>query len=433
MKDSRITKLGEQLLELATKSGAEYAEVYQSSSLSKPAIFEANRLKQLEVAQSEGTALRLWRNNCPGLAVAYGQVDPQALVEKAIALSQLNPPETPELASPKTAVYPDFGTNVEVEELIKIGKIAIARIRELYPEVLCSAEFECEAETTCLLNSQGLHCQYTDLTLSSYLGVEWVRGDDFLGIYDGQEARNELKIDQIVKDILQKLTWAITNTESPKGKLPVLFTPKAATLLWSVIGEATNGKRVVEASSPWSEILASQVVSECLSISQQPDIGPYSCPFDDEGTLTQSFTLIEKGKLKQFYSDRATGRALGMNSTGNGFRPGLGRYPTPDLVNFLIEPGQGSLPDLIANIDEGIVIDQILGGGADISGDFSVNIDLGYRIKNGEIVGRVKDTMVAGNVYTALKQVIALGGDATWNGSSYTPSIVVNGLSVVSS
>ncbi|MEC4983383.1 MAG: TldD/PmbA family protein [Oscillatoria sp. PMC 1076.18] len=428
-----MTKLGERLLELATKSGAEYAEVYQSSSLSKPAIFEANRLKQLEVAQSEGTALRLWRNNCPGLAVAYGQVDPQALVEKAIALSQLNPPETPELAAPKTAIYPDFGTEIEVEELIKIGKNAIARIRELYPEVLCSAEFECEAETTCLLNSQGLHCQYTDLTLSSYLGVEWVRGDDFLGIYDGQEARNELEINQIVKNILQRLTWAKTNTASPQGKLPILFTPKAATLLWSVVCEATNGKQVVEASSPWSEKLASKVVSETLSISQQPDTGPYSCPFDDEGTFTKSFSLIEKGQLKQFYSDRATGRALGINSTGNGFRPGLGRYPTPDLVNFLIEPGQGSLPDLISNLDEAIVVDQILGGGADISGDFSVNIDLGYHLKNGQIIGRVKDTMIAGNVYTALKQVIALGGDATWNGSSYTPSIVVNGLSIVSS
>jgi PmbA protein len=76
------------------------------------------------------------------------------------------------------------------------------------------------------------------------------------------------------------------------------------------------------------------------------------------------------------------------------------------------------------------VIDQMLGGGAGISGEFSVNIDLGYRIQNGQIVGRVKDTMVAGNVYTALKNLIELGGDADWNGSCYTPSVIVDGLSV---
>ena len=52
--------LVEQLLELSIKLGAEAAEVYESKSLSRPVFFEANRLKQLETSQSEGTALRLW-------------------------------------------------------------------------------------------------------------------------------------------------------------------------------------------------------------------------------------------------------------------------------------------------------------------------------------------------------------------------------------
>jgi PmbA protein len=71
----------------------------------------------------------------------------------------------------------------------------------------------------------------------------------------------------------------------------------------------------------------------------------------------------------------------------------------------------------------------MLGGGNGISGDFSINVDLGYRVKNGQIIGRVKDTMVAGNVYTVLKQLVALGSDADWNGSCYTPSLIVEGLS----
>jgi len=42
----------------------------------------------------------------------------------------------------------------------------------------------------------------------------------------------------------------------------------------------------------------------------------------------------------------------------------------------------------------------------------------------------VKDTMLAGNVYAALKHLIDLGGGAQWNGSCYTPSLIVGGLSV---
>jgi len=69
----------------------------------------------------------------------------------------------------------------------------------------------------------------------------------------------------------------------------------------------------------------------------------------------------------------------------------------------------------------------MLGGGSSIS-DFSINVDLGFLVQNGQVVGRVKDTMVAGNVYTALKHVVA-PGDAEWNGSCYTPSVIVEGPS----
>ena len=101
--------LPEQLLELAARSGADAAEVFQSRSLSRPVFFEANRLKQLESADSEGTALRLWKNGCPGLAVAYGPVEAQALVDRAIALSQLNEPEDVELAPASQLIYPEIG------------------------------------------------------------------------------------------------------------------------------------------------------------------------------------------------------------------------------------------------------------------------------------------------------------------------------------
>jgi PmbA protein len=421
----------EQLLTLARQAGAEAAEVYYSRSLSHPVFFEANRLKQLESSESDGTALRLWREGCPGLAVAYGPADPQALVDKAIALSHLNPPETPELNEAHTAIYPTVGESLEVQTLIEIGKTAIAQIRDQYPEVLCSGELECEEDTTLLMNSKGLHCQYSDIAISYYFGVEWIRGEDFLAVYDGEYSRGKLQPDQIVQQLLQRLVWAKTNATATTGKVPVLFTPNAATLLWGTVVSALSGKRVQEKSSPWSDKIGQNVLADCLTLYQDPTFSPYDCPFDDEGTATQVLPLITQGRIEQFYSDRTTARLLGCQSTGNGFRPGLGNYPTPSLVNLIVEPGEGSLMDLIGQIDNGLLIDQSLGGGPDISGDFSINVDLGYRIEKGQIVGRVKDTMIAGNVYSLLKQILALGSDRQWNGSCYTPSLLIEDLSVV--
>lgn len=421
----------EKILDLALKAGASHAEVYQSQSFSRPVFFEANRLKQLESSQSEGTALRLWREGCPGLAVAYGLVEPEVLVEKAIALSYLNSPETIELTESRTAIYPELGTLVAVEKLVEMGKNAIAQIRDAYSDVICSAEFECEQETTILMNSQGLHCEYTDISTSYFLGVELVRGEDFLAIYDGEYTRNQLNPNTVIEQIIQRLNWAESNVAPLTGKVPILLTSNAATMLWSTIAAALNGKRVLEKSSPWSESLGKLIASEMITLSQKPDVEPYSCPFDDEGTPTQFLSLITQGQLQQFYTDRTIGKELGIGTTGNGFRPSLGHYPTPDLVNLLIEPGQSSFAELISHLDHGLIIDQMLGGGADISGSFSINVDLGYRVEKGKIVGRVKDTMVAGNVYTALKEVVALGNDNRWNSSCYTPSLIVESFSVV--
>ena len=111
----------EQLLTLAKRAGAEDAEVFQSRSQSRPVSFEANRLKQLESTQADGTALRIWKNGRPGLIVAYGEVEAQTLVDRAITLSDLNESEDPELTSGTQKSYPDDGHQVEVKTL-QIGR-----------------------------------------------------------------------------------------------------------------------------------------------------------------------------------------------------------------------------------------------------------------------------------------------------------------------
>jgi PmbA protein len=420
----------EEYLDRALKSGATSAEVFQTQSLSRPVFFEANRLKQLESAQADGLALRLWRDGKPGLAVAYGEVEPQALVDRALAMSDLNDPEDIELSPANRQKYPDQGTLVAVEQLVNWGKASIEQVRQACPEVLCSGGWDCEEEFTRLINSRGLDCSYSDTTLSGYLEVEWVRGDDFLNVSDGETNRDQLTPEIFVQRILQRLDWAKENADAPSGKVPILFTSKVADLLWGTLQSALNGKQVVEKASPWSDRRGQLVLNPEITLTQDPNAGPFSCPFDDEGIETQSLTLLEAGKLQNFYTDRVTGKALGTGTTGNGFRSGLGSYPTPSLCNLIVKPGTQSFDQMIATLDDGIILDQVLGGGPGISGDFSVNIDLGYRVKNGQIVGRVKDTMLAGNVYQILKNPIVLGSDGDWTSSCWTPSAIVQGISV---
>jgi len=61
-------------------------------------------------------------------------------------------------------------------------------------------------------------------------------------------------------------------------------------------------------------------------------------------------------------------------------------------------------------------VEQLIGAeqGNLLNGDFSGNVLLGYKVVNGNIVGRVKNTMVSGNVYRVLKEIIGVGNEARW-------------------
>ena len=424
----------DQLLELALKSGAEAAEVYASISVSRPVFFEANRLKQLESVDSEGVGLRVWQGGRVGLAIAYGAVEPKDLVEQAIALSALNEPEEILLRDSTVADYPKlYGQEVSVEQMIDWGKSAITQVLEHYPEAICGAEWDCGCETVRIINSRGLDCGYSDITVDGSLSAELTRGDDFLNVWYGQSERGNLPPEEIAQKVLQYLDWAKKNVKAPSRKSPVIFTGKAADLLWGVVAIAMSGRQVQQKATPWLDKVGQPVISDIFSVSQHPDFGVYSSPFDDEGTPTQEKTWIDRGVLQGFYGDIRTCKELGISPTGNGFRGDLGNYPSPGLFNLAIAANQtiqGDIVELAATLKNGLIVDQVLGEDSDLSGDFSINIDLGYRVKNGEIVGRVKDTMLSGNIYKALNQVTAVASDRAWHGSLYVPAMIVEGLSI---
>ncbi len=427
-----VSSFAEQVLAAALRANVQAAEVFVVRSLNRPVLFEANTLKQIETRDSEGVSLRLWVEGRPGMTVAYGEFEPEQLVKTAIALSQLNDPEQIELTPPTpTHLDKTCGETANVSQLIDWGKQALSQlITSEFPGLQCVLELDCETATTELLNSAGLICRCTDRTLSIYGAAEWIHGEDFLCIEAEQTQRNTLDISQFVTDIQTRLRWAKKYSVSPVGRLPVLFTGKAAELLWSTVEAALNSKRVIERASPWSDRLGDLVISSTLTLWQDPQQGSFGCPFDDEGIPTRRVEFIRDGVLQLFYTDRTTGHVLGCGSTGNGFRPGLERYPSPGLFNLIVASGQYSFTELVSQIPDGLIVDQVLGDVGSISGDFAINVDLGYRVTQGQIVGRVKDTLVSGNVYQALNHVIALGNDGRWHGSCYTPSILVDGLSI---
>jgi PmbA protein len=159
---------------------------------------------------------------------------------------------------------------------------------------------------------------------------------------------------------------------------------------------------------------------------------PETRPCDDEGVPSRRTPLVETGIVANFLYDLQTAALAGKQSTGNGSRDrGL---PAPAPSSFIVAQGSTPFEDMVKDVKEGLVIEQLMGAeqGNLLGGDFSGNVLLGYKIENGKITGRVKDTMVSGNVYRILKEMVP-GSEAKWvGGSLQTPPIFCPSVSVAS-
>ncbi|GAG42469.1 unnamed protein product, partial [marine sediment metagenome] len=95
-----------------------------------------------------------------------------------------------------------------------------------------------------------------------------------------------------------------------------------------------------------------------------------------------------------------------------------------------VAPGRRSGEALLEAMDDGIYVRQLIGFGQSnlINGDFAANLGLGYRVRDGRVVGRLKDTMIAGNVYELLGGDVELSSDV--DPVRRVPWAVVEGLSV---
>ncbi len=421
-----------ELITQAQQAGASLVQVQVEQQRVQPVHFEANRLKSLERTQSQTVALWLWREGRPGVAVAAGRVSPEQLVAKALAVAALQPPEPVHLPAGGVRHFAETQPAVEPSVLVAWGEALMAQVRQEYPDVLCQGGLSWEETLTRLVNSEGLDYTYHATALEVGMACEWVRGEDFLLVAEQERTPGGFDPQPLGQRLCQALAWAHQNVAIPAGDWPVLLTAKAAALLWEPIQAALNGRQVLEGASPWAHRRGEQVVHPAITCRQEPHVPVHGCPFDDEGVLTQPLTLIAQGVLTCFYTDQYTARQWGEPSTGNGFRPGLTRAPFPSLVNWCVQPGVLPDAELLRQLDTGLVVDQVLGGGADISGDFAVNVDLGYWVQGGQVQGRVKDTMIAGNVYDILQRDVVLGGQATWQGDTLTPGLIVQGITITS-
>ncbi len=424
------------------KKVAEEAEVFMVSSEETPVQFEANRLKHIQSKQSTNVVLRIVRQGKIGYATTTELGDSQNLVNSAVETARFGMTakfELPSLTSyPKVDVFDPDVESVPIEEMVKLGEELITTIRGHTSDIVCEAGVTKSIISIRIINSRGGQANYKGSIFSLGIEGQLIRDTDMLFVGESQSFCHPLlEPDTVTEVVLRQLELAKNRATIPTKPLPVVFTPNGvASALIPPLMVAFNGKTVLEGASPIGNRLGQRVFDEKLWLWDDPTIAyrPSSRPCDDEGIPSQRTPLIEQGAVANFLYDLQTAALAHTRSTGNGSRNG-GGLPAPAPSAFIIAPGDTTFDEMVSDIKEGLVIEYLMGAaqGNILGGDFSGNVLLGYKVESGKIVGRVKDTMVSGNIYQLLKQITAIGSEPKWVGSFLqTPHLYCPSLSVAS-
>jgi PmbA protein len=435
---AELTELAEQVLS-AVRGRVEQAEVYAYQTGSTPVDFEANRLKSLETKESRGLSLRVVKDGRIGLAATTKLDDPTILADQAVELSAFGAQAKFELPSSIRAndvtVFDPAAETLTVEQMVALGEEMIARIRAYDKDILCEAGVRRLTETTVLLNSRGGQGSYRKSSFALVVGGQLIRGEDFLSIWEYQSACGPT-VDQnaLAQEAIRKFELAKNVVRAQTKRQPVIFAPRGVmSILWGPLSAALSGKAVFQGSSALSDKLGQQVFDPRLSVTEDSTVSnvPSSAPFDDEGVPTRRLPLIQNGTVANFYYDLQTAGLAGKESTGNGYRSPES-LPGPHTGTIFVDPGETSLEQMISGIDEGLIVESVTGNAGNIfSGDFSGNIQGGFKIEGGKITGRVKDTMIAGNIFQDMKQLGAISSEAEWvYGQAKVPHILFTELGV---
>jgi PmbA protein len=411
--------------------------------------FESGRLKAAGISEEAGLNLRVLSEGRMGVAgTTAAAPDPEALVVRARASAELG--EAVELSFPSSSplvnvpTYFDRTADASIDDLTRMGRRLVERLTRDGCQV--NVAVEREVADTAVGNSAGARGSYRATAVAVTADITRIAGDDVLMIYDqyvGAELPSDADLDALVRSIESRLVPALILVAPPDGSLPVVFTPAGLAAVLLPLEQALSGKTVLQGSSPLAGKVGERMFDSRFSITDDPLTPgrPASRPVDDECVPSRATGLVERGTVGRFVYDLETAARAKAQSTGNGRRGFFGK-PHIGYTNLIVgngDRGRGTGTvvlggGLLDGVTDGLIVDDLIGVGQGnvIGGSFSHPVGLAYRVQRGEVTGRVKDAAVAGNAYELLKQIGGFGTDGRWLGSRWSPSMLLEGVSVAS-
>ena len=433
----------DQLLAQACKAGAEQADALGHCSHSLHETIRLGQLESIERAESASLGLRvlIGKRQASVATARLDATDFPRLAERAVAMARLAP-EDPWCGLADTTLLAQDTADLELDDNYEPDE-TLLRARATEAEDAARA-------IAGITNSEGAtagwsrgYCAFAD---SNGFNRGYAEGDHQLACsvvaeknaakerdYAYSACRHFRDLDtpaDIGREAAERAVNRLDARKPQGAQLPVIYDERIAASLLRHFAQAISAASVVRGTSFLQQHLHKPVFSAAIDILDDPfrPRGLASRPFDDEGVAGAARRMVDKGVLCSWLIDSASGRQLSLPSTGHASRSAA-EPASPEPSNLHILPGRHTLAELMADIQQGLYVTELIGHGVNpVTGDYSRGA-AGFWIENGTPTFPVNEITVAGN----LKDMFAHAtpaNDLRFRNSINAPSLRIETLTI---
>ncbi|MGC8998778.1 MAG: TldD/PmbA family protein [Candidatus Bathyarchaeia archaeon] len=440
--------------ELAVKTcqklGADECEAFIQSQQTVEVVLERAEIQNERFKTQSGIGIRVIKDKKLGFAYT-SKLSEESIEETcraALSLAKVSAPN-PEWVSlpskeklPKTpdGIFDPEIANINGDKMLNIVINAYDAAKGYDKRVdIDDGKFSAVLNEIVVANSHGVEAQEKTTRIEGYLvcvAKEHGETSSMAYEYDASTMLKEFLPEKIGRSAAGKALSSLhpKKVESFTGKVILDSDPASFILFYPVIS-SVNADNVQRGRSLWAGKIGEKVATPKLTVFDDGLMpkGIGSLNFDFEGVPRQKTPIIIRGKLEGFIHNSYTANKEGRKSTGNAYRESYNMLPIVAASNFVVKAGRRRLAELIEEVDKGIIVRRFSGNVRPESGEFSGIAKQASYIENGQIKYALGETMISGNAFQALRNIIDVGCEIRPTEiRAYTPPILVDNIHIIS-
>ncbi len=440
-----VKALAEAAVDAALGAGASYADARAVSLRRQFVITKKGQVEDVSDTESEGIGVRVLVDGAWGFA-GEGRLDEAAARDAAVracAFAHAAPGRHDTSLAPVEAQSGEYKTPVErdpfgvpLSEKIDLCLRAEEGMRHADVKVTV-AMVRAQREHKVLVSSEGaaveqelVECGGGIDAYASAEGISQIRSypSQHSGVsgQGGWEFVEGLSLDGEAPRVGEQAAALLRADECPAGRTTIVLSPEQVVMqVHESVGHPTELDRVygTEAAYAGTSFLSpddlgslrygSELMNVTADATTPEGLGTFG--FDDEGVPARREAIVEGGVLRGFLTSRETAARIGAGVGGSMRADGWSRMPLVRMTNLHLEPGDGTLEDLLADVDDGLYLETNKSWSIDDKRlNFQFGTQIAWEVKKGKLGRMLRDATYTGRTPVFWSKLDAIGGRDAW-------------------